>query len=129
MSTDGILMALAAADPENIRQDSASPLDPLLMLVILADLTGQSEDQDAGIVNLLNYQNQGDTYRGLMKDLLKSNLKPRKFALEALQKMAADSKSEDDPIERLGLARFDLSQKIVGLFVGEQLQPHQLFLL
>lgn len=95
LTTDGILKALAAAEKEIIPPDSASPLDPLLMLAILADLTGKSEEQDVGIANLVKYERQGNTYRGLLKELLNSSLRSRKFALDALQKMAKDSKSKE----------------------------------
>ena len=79
-------------DDRNNRREL--PTDPLLVLAILADLTGESQAQDDRIATLFTQGLAAKMFKEHLEALLTSPLQARTFALAFLQKIAAGSKSE-----------------------------------
>jgi len=70
--------------------------DPLLVLVILAELTGQRDAEDARIATLFNDgMDSAKVFRKRVEDLLSSSANVRAVALDSLERMAANSKSNE----------------------------------
>ena len=79
-------------DDRNNRREL--PADPLLVLAVAVDLTGQSEAQDARISTLFTEGAGAKMFRANLEDLLSGSLKAGAIARQLLQKMAAGAKSE-----------------------------------
>jgi hypothetical protein len=74
----------------------AASTDPLLVLVILAELTGEREAEDARIATLFNDgMDSAKVFRKRVEELLASSLNVRGIALRSLEKMAANSKNNE----------------------------------
>ena len=80
-------------DDRNNRR--TSPTDPLLMLVVLADLTGVSESQDERIATFFaDSPGNRVVLRGHLENILSSQLMTRGLVARHLHEMAVKSKSQ-----------------------------------
>jgi hypothetical protein len=66
----------------------------LLILAVLADMTGESTAQDQRIATLFTEGQAATIFREHLEDILWGSLKVRAIALHLLQKMIANSKSD-----------------------------------
>jgi hypothetical protein len=70
-------------------------VDPLLLLALLADLTGESQAQDARIAALVKTWQPGSNMWHALENLFGSHLRAREHARSFLQKMMSRAKSPD----------------------------------
>jgi serine/threonine protein kinase len=90
-----MILSATSGLQEGWNNDGATyPIDPRLLLAVLANLTGQSKEQDERIATLLP-DPEMMVNRTPFEDLLSGPLKARVFALRQLRKMVATAKSPD----------------------------------
>jgi hypothetical protein len=91
---EGLLNATSGW-PQTSVSDGGTPADPLLLLAVLADVSGQSQHRDERIATLLTSKATKDRLQGFLKRIFSGRLKAREHARRLLQKMARDTKSAD----------------------------------
>jgi serine/threonine protein kinase len=91
-----ILSGTSSSQPESWNNGGwTEPIDPRLLLAMLADLAGQNPTQDKRIAGLFINPNMKSGFWIPLQDLLAGPLKARETARRQLQNMAATAKSPD----------------------------------